>query len=437
MNRYFYYIVILATLSFFSCKKDMKTPVLQTVNILLSYPSTSTFSAEQGVKVQLINSGGTYASTTDANGKATFAVPVGIYNASVTDTRSLDARNYIFNGLKTGVAISSSWDASKNVELALTVSQTSQIVIKEIYVGGVPKDNGSGTFAFDKYITLYNNSNTVATLSNACIGMVAPNNSQATNTYYDTNGKLRYESEGWIPATQGFWYFQSDVSIDPGKQLVIALNNAVDNTLTYSKSINFANKDYYATYDMTIYTNTSYYVPPSSLIPTSHYLKAIAYAAGNAWALSTTSPGVFLFTTDSTTPAAFAADPNNIDAGSTSTRKVKVGWVLDGVETFLMNNTSNRKRFTSDIDAGYVYHLNNYGYSIYRNVDKTATEALSDNAGKLVYNYSLGTVSIGGTTDPSGIDTEASIKNGAHIIYQDTNNSTNDFHLRSMASLRN
>ena len=41
-----------------------------------------------------------------------------------------------------------------------------------------------------------------------------------------------------------------------------------------------------------------------------------------------------------------------------------------------------------------------------------------------------------GSTDPSGIDAEASLKNGARIIYQDTNNSTNDFHQRKQASLR-
>ncbi len=31
-----------------------------------------------------------------------------------------------------------------------------------------------------------------------------------------------------------------------------------------------------------------------------------------------------------------------------------------------------------------------------------------------------------GSTDPSGIDAEASIANGAVIIYKDTNNSGND-----------
>jgi hypothetical protein len=51
-----------------------------------------------------------------------------------------------------------------------------------------------------------------------------------------------------------------------------------------------------------------------------------------------------------------------------------------------------------------------------------------------VYNYALG---VDSSTDPSGIDAEASIKNGAHIIFNDTDNSTNDFHERQKCSLRN
>ena len=76
---------------------------------------------------------------------------------------------------------------------------------------------------------------------------------------------------------------------------------------------------------------------------------------------------------------------------------------------------------------------NKKGHSIYRNVDQQATEALQENDGRLVYNYALG---VDGSTDPSGIDAEASIRNGAHIIYQNTNNATNDFHQRQLCSLK-
>ena len=77
---------------------------------------------------------------------------------------------------------------------------------------------------------------------------------------------------------------------------------------------------------------------------------------------------------------------------------------------------------------------NKLGHTVYRNVDKAKTEALVGNKEKLVYNYNFG---VEKSTDPSGIDAEASIKKGAKIIYMDTNNSTQDFHERQQFSIRN
>ena len=114
--------------------------------------------------------------------------------------------------------------------------------------------------------------------------------------------------------------------------------------------------------------------------------------------------------------------------------KVPTDWILDAVEVFSQAQLAkSQKRLTPAIDAGYTVLTNAQGYTSYRNVDKQATEAVEENSGKLVYSYNYGT---DGSTDPSGIDAEASLKNGARIIYQDTNNSTNDFHQRKQASLR-
>ena len=115
--------------------------------------------------------------------------------------------------------------------------------------------------------------------------------------------------------------------------------------------------------------------------------------------------------------------------------KVPDEWVVDAIEVFAAGyKDSSLKRLTADIDAGFVWLTNYQGHSLYRNVDQTATEALPENKGRLVYDYALG---VDASTDPSGIDAEASIKQGAHIVYMDTNNATNDFHERQRCSLRN
>ncbi len=425
--------MLFAMVVLFSCKKD-KTVNVHSVTVQLAYPAASSFTVAEGVTVKLVGKGTAFEAKTNTEGKAVFNVPTDIYEVSSSDVRSSAGTAFVFNGLKTNVAIVDGWNSSDVIKLELTESKTSQLVIKEVFIGGTPKGDGTA-FTYDGYVVIYNNSNYTANTNNLCIGAIGPLNAHATNNFYGTDGKLIYENENWIPANSGFWYFQQNVTIEPGKQIVVALYNAVNNTLTYANSINFDNKDYYVTYDVAgQYNNKTYYVTPAASIPTSQYLKSVSYAAGTAWTPSVLTPGIFLFETKGTTPAAFGADANNVVLSSN--KKVPVSWVVDGIESFLLNNTNNKKRFLPAVDAGYVYHINKEGYSIYRNVDETATKAIAGNEAKLKYQYALGTVSVGGTTDPSGIDAEASIKNGARIIYKDTNNSTNDTHLRIKPSLR-
>ena len=318
-----------------------------------------------------------------------------------------------------------------------------QIIIKEVYSGGVMLDDGSKSYHFDKCIILYNNCPQQAVANNLCFGFCSPYNAQASNNNYLENGKLSYESQGFIPALNGIWYYPHSLVMEPYSQVVINVHGAIDNTQTVSNSVNYANKDYYCMYDPESgYDHTSYYPTPADVIPTSHYLKAVRYGLGNGWALSTTAPAVYIFQTKNATPDVYATTAENqwYDGGKTHQEsghciKVPNEWIIDGVEVYTTTKKEDcKKRLTADIDAGYVWLTNQLGHSIYRNVDKESTEALSENAGKLVYNYSLG---VDSSTDPSGIDAEASIKNGAHIIYLDTNNSTADFHERQKCSLRN
>ena len=188
------------------------------------------------------------------------------------------------------------------------------------------------------------------------------------------------------------------------------------------------------------YNNSSYYPTPSEWIPTNHYLKAIEVGVANAWPFSVSSPALVVFQTKDVTPAEYAQNVNNYwydGGGSNSVKrcvKVPNEWIVDAIEVYSKDYQSSCvKRLTADVDAGYVFMTNYKGHSIYRNVDQEATEGLVENKDLLVYNYVLG---VDDSTDPSGIDAEASRQRGAHIIYQDTNNATNDFHERQLCSLR-
>ena len=425
MRKLFFALsILMLSLLVYSCtEKDNPQYELSKVKIQLVYPEG--YNASEGVEVSLKNTstGAVFTEKSSAEGAAQFEVPKGIYEASA-EQRVIDAEVYLFNGVNSNV------DASaENVEavINLELSKGGSVVIKELYVGGCPKDDGSGYFARDQYAILYNNSSATIDISDFALAMVNPYNSQATNKDY-VDGELFYASEGWIPA--------GNVKLESGKQIVIAINGAVDNTITYSQSINFANSEYYCCYDVEDYNNTSYYPTPSEVIPTEHYLKVYSYGLGNAWPLSNSSPAFYIVRPQGTTLKEFVDNPENENMyGSNQVRrKVPVEWVVDGIEVFAKGQSNNQKRLLPAIDAGYVEMTAKMGYTLYRNVDKEATEAIKENEGKLVYNYSLG---VEDSTDPSGIDAEASIKNGARIVYKDTNNSSVDFHQRSKASLRN
>jgi hypothetical protein len=392
-----------------------------------------------GFEVQLRNTTTNilFASKTDDSGMAAFSVPPGIYEASASQMRfAADNTYYIFNGTSGQITVRAAQPTAVTIEMK--TAHTSQIIIKELYNGGCLADDGTTKFQNDKCIILYNNSGQAATLATLCFGAAAPANAQGTNSNYTADGRLNYEDEGFIPAWNGIWYFPEPLVMEPFSQVVVNVHGAIDNTQTISQSVNYANPDYYCMYDPESgYKNASYYPTPSELIPTSHYLKAIEFGLGNAWALSVTSPALIVFQTRDTDPAAFAHDVSRqwYDGGSATQSKlcVKVPneWITDAVEVYsAANQNSCVKRLTADIDAGYVWLTNYQGHSLYRNVNREATLLLPENEGRLVYDYLLG-------DDPSGIDAEASIRNGAHIIYQDTNNSTNDFHERQACSLRN
>lgn len=444
LKNLIYLLICASIVTFTACDDDEKIIPTYEVGVQLVYPEGSNFQPAADVPVTMTNANSyVFTSLTDDNGIATFKLPVGLYQAAASEKRAADGATHLFNGTKSNISIASTWDASAKIELELSQSTTSQVIIKELYVGGCLKDDGK-SFIHDRYVILYNNSDQVATLENLCLGMVLPYNSHSTNSDY-VGGKLFYEAEGWIPAGQAFWYYPETMTIEPYSQKVIALFNAIDNTKLYSNSINFANSEYYCTYDPLVFTNATFYVAPAAEIPTSNYFKAYFYGLGNAWTLSNLGPAFYVFTTKGSTPKAFAEDTGNLSyhgGGSSASqcrKKVPVEWIIDGVEVFKAGEgDKNSKRLTASVDGGYVYLTGgNAGYTSYRNVDKEATEAIADNTGKLVYNYSLGTEIDGmASTDPTNIDAEASIKLGAKIVYKDTNNSSNDFHQRAKASLK-
>lgn len=423
------YIFLAAAAAFTACKKDEDAKINDvTVQVLIDNEPVA-----DAVEVTVTDKSSSTAYTaTTVGGTATFQLVAGIYEASAT----LYKESSIYNGTNSSVTVVDG--EANSFTLNLTASTTSQVIIKELYFGGCMDNEGAKGYFTDKYVILYNNSPVEADASKFAFAMGNPSNANGTN-YYLEDGKLNYSD--FIPAWAAVWWFQKDVKIAPYSQIVISITGAIDHTATYSNSVNLSGADY-VFYDPEVFSNTSHYPAPSASISADNYLKTYCYGLGTAWGLSQTSPAFFIFSPEGTTAKAFVTNPENVESPTGkpafNCAKIPVAWIKDGVDVFdNANIQKSNKRLLDSVDAGYIGFTNKSGYTVYRNVDKEATEALSENAGKLVYNYAGGTADLeGGSTDPSGIDAEASIANGAHIIYKDTNNSKNDFHQRKAASIK-
>ena len=441
--KYISYIILLTSYLFLAACSDNHEVTLDDISMGdVAITLTGVINSAEDFEVTLRNTqtNALFTGKTNSEGIATFHVTPGLYEATASKQELTGNTYYIYNGTSGQIVVSK--DERTTVSLEMKRAKTSQIVIKELYNGGCMKDDGVTFFQYDKCLILYNNTAQPAQLHNLCIGFCAPANAQATNRNYDSNGKLTYEAEGFIPVWNGIWYFPNTLTIEPYSQVVVNICGAIDNTQTITASVNYANADYYCMYDPESgYYNTNYYPTPSVVIPTSHYLKAVVIGLGNGWPFSNTSPALVVFQIpQGQTPRDYCTNTENIWYSGGEVKQVNAcakvpnEWIIDAIEVYsAAYKEGSNKRLTADIDAGYVWLTHQHGHTLYRNVDLQATEVLEDNAGKLVYNYQMG---VGYSTDPSTIDAEASLRNGAHIIYQDTNNSTNDFHERKQCSLK-
>ena len=381
----------------------------------------------------------TYTSLTDASGSVSFRVIPGNYTASITYKTVKDGIRLIYNGSNSSIFVTEQLTDALKLEIQKVESR--QLVIKELYTGGCPLDDGSDSWRNDKYFIIYNNSEFEADASDLVFGIVNPYNAHSNSKYYTAAG-LSYADQDWLPAGGAMWYFPSEVKIPPYSQIVVVAFAAIDHTATVKASVNLSDPSYYwmANTSIPAFTHKKYAVAES--IPVSHYLGGYQINQGTAWPLSDSSPAFFMARM---APDALKAMCTNTEAYDFTGGTNAVGWavklpradVIGAIEVFAAANiATSHPRFTPDVNTGYTVMTLGKGYSLYRNVDKESTEALPENEGKLVYGYALGTDDIGGSTDPSGIDAEASIAAGAHIIYIQTNDSGKDYHQRKTASLK-
>lgn len=183
--------------------------------------------------------GATYKSRCNAEGIAHFDVEYGYYSVSAYYQ---SPSGMIFSGrIESLPLLAEKSGTSETVELGLSRSETNALVIKEIYYGGCTGTLGE-EYQADQYVTLYNNSNETLYLDGLCIGVVDPPTSLESPW-------MRYTDMSKIPVNDLTWQFPGtgkDYPLAPGAETTIA-TNAVDHTggeYQHANSVNLSGVDW-------------------------------------------------------------------------------------------------------------------------------------------------------------------------------------------------
>lgn len=378
---------------------------LHTLCVKAVYPAGYGDYARSGVAITVVNSadGSTYSAQTDDDASARFTLSEGFYNVSLSDIQG----RHIFNGSSDQVRVAG---GDLSLELQLVESTAAAIVIKEIYCGGCTKYPEVGKYASDKYVILHNNSDETYYLDGLCFGVIEPYNASGANVWV---GKDPATGESvfpdFVPVGECVWQFGGggeEFPLAAGEDAVIAINGAIDHTLQYPNSVNLNDERYFVCYNPVYYYHTLYHPVPGDKIRSSHYLNVVVKVGpANGYTFSQTSPAVVIFRAQECEIADYVLRDGVVvqKPGSTviGVVKVPIPWIIDAVEVYDGTSGNNRKRFPPSLDAGYVTLSDTYlGRSLHRRLDEKESAA-------------------------AGVE-----------IYCDTNNSTNDFHERERASLK-
>lgn len=390
MKSILYIISLLSILTLGGCLKEEK--IDQSIQVKLEFPAGFENTDPSSIEIAIMNltSGLTYRSTCNAEGIATFRVEYGFYQATTQYKHKHGVDIDIFNGrIERMILTSSNGDNQEVYTLPLVHAKLQQLVIKELYYAGCKSSDGSNkNYMKDSYITIYNNSEDPAILDSLCVGMVynmTTNNPSSFITAGITD-KLPVMTLGWQIFGNG-----SDYILQPGEEVSIAIN-AINHTaiIGYANSVDLSHVKF-VFWDASLAQN---HQKEADVIPLSIFWKSNSPSNITQYGWGSTGPGIILYRIKGMSAETFAANKDNEKnapgTASTSTLflMIPTDWVVDGIDCISENKPN--KRFPATVDAGYITCGSiGSGLAVHRKIEETTTDG--------------------------------------RIIYQDSNNTTEDF----------
>jgi hypothetical protein len=369
---------------FESC--DQVTPT-HTMTIFLVLPGGFTVgTVPDGVEIRIKNlsTGRETSVKADVTGRAEIVLAEGNYSLSSAFSLKVDNVEYTFNANVSEFMLTTPSSAILNLILA---KNSGGFVIKEVYFSG-SKTPEAKTYYDDQFHEIYNNTNDTLYADGLCIGVLEQTSSNP-NVWVNTDGTFM----DLLPITFHVWIVPGTGKqhpVLPGKSIVIAqdgINHKSDPNGNSLSPVNLGNADWETYVDVSGKDLDSPGVPNLTMMYTT---SATMYD----WLHSVFGAAVVIFRLP-TAWQTFVADAGNFKTkpGSTATTKffmIDKKYVIDGVEIVRVETDKRYKRLPNDLDAGYTY------------LD-------------------------GGTYCSKSVRRKAKMIVNNRVIYQDTNNSTNDF----------
>jgi len=351
------------------------------------------FSTE-GVSVVFTNvsTGQVFEAVTGANSVATAEIDPGVYSIGISGTAEFEGSKYYINGNIPSISLFETVteeQAESDEQYSLTVrpAKVGSLCFAEIYYCGI-----ASYYFRDQTYQIYNNGDEVVYLDGICFGQLHPNIATANLPVWpDEDGTDNYVYCLWV------WQFPGtgkDYPLNPGES-VILVQEARDHTTNNPNSYDNSSAEWECSVG-----NVSRDNPDVANMP------YIFYTSFNRmqWLTSVFGASFCLFDIEDATvnEEYYSKTGPNVqsEVGKTSKyAKVPADAILDGVELLTNMNALNMKRVPGFVDAG-------------------GTSVGATYCGKTVSRKVLSTNSDGTP------------------VYQDTNNSTNDFQINDHPVLR-
>lgn len=405
MKKYIYYITIFFATIYFTSSCDSISDAEKAKNIeLLSVnlnatSSLSTVSSLNGLKVKFDNYTDDihYTKTLSGNSMLVDGIIPGIYSITISgEVTDNNGEDYYMNG---GVINTALYPNQNSISVSVGGLKISPLIFKEIYYAGV-----ASFYFHDQYYEIYNNSNSTMYLDGLYMGDIYPTAASSSSIPIwgdgSANDYIRLIRVWKFPGTG------SDYPLKPGESCVIAQYAINHKTVNPASPVDLSSSDFEFFMNNTTYPDQPadnmvhvFYQGKAAIGSIKFYLTSVM---GGAYALFQIPKGV---TWDPVNDTNFQS--KDLSKGSSTLyAKVPVGYVLDAVEAGQDETMIPYKRVPQVLDAGMTYVGSSYcGLGVTR-------KRMTDDNGNVM-------------THPDG-----------SIIYQDTNNSTNDFDRGVIPSLR-